>query len=127
MRRGRTAGIPAPGSAVAAEVDRRRQQVRQPAHEAECRVHVQDTGPGFSENMRAQFGEAYAQDNTLGSIPKGTGLGLAISKRMAAAMGGELYLADGEEPGAEVVLRLERATHAARGRSALFEMVAAAG
>jgi signal transduction histidine kinase len=53
-----------------------------------CRVIVRDTGSGFSESMRAQFGEAYAQDNGVDTFPKGTGLGLAISKRMAAATGG---------------------------------------
>ncbi len=76
------------------------------AHHA-C-ITVRDQGPGFSDFMRAKFGEAYAQDPDVVATHKGTGLGLAISKRLAARMGGNLSLAD-TRTGAAVILKLQLA------------------
>jgi C4-dicarboxylate-specific signal transduction histidine kinase len=55
--------------------------------------------------MRANFGEAYAQDPEKTVAHKGTGLGLAISKRLAASMGGSLSLGETRD-GAALVLKL---------------------
>ncbi len=68
-------------------------------------ITVRDRGPGFSEFMRANFGEAYAQDPEKTVAHKGTGLGLAISKRLAASMGGSLSLGETRD-GAALVLKL---------------------
>lgn len=76
------------------------------AHHA-C-ITVRDQGPGFSDFMRANFGEAYAQDPETAAGHKGTGLGLAISKRLAAKMGGSLSLGDTRK-GAALILKLQLA------------------
>jgi signal transduction histidine kinase len=73
------------------------------AHHAS--ITVRDQGPGFSEFMRANFGEDYAQDPAQTVAHKGTGLGLAISKRLAASMGGSLSLGETRK-GAALVLKL---------------------
>ncbi len=71
-------------------------------------ITVRDQGPGFSEFMRANFGEAYAQDPDTVAAHKGTGLGLAISKRLALSMGGSLSLGDTRK-GAALILKLQLA------------------
>lgn len=80
--------------------------VARTAHQA-C-ITVRDHGPGFSEFMRVNFGEAYAQDPENSAAHKGTGLGLAISKRLAASMGGSLSLGDTRK-GAALILKLQLA------------------
>jgi len=81
-------------------------EVARTAHQA-C-ITVRDQGPGFSEFMRANFGEAYAQDFENKAAHKGTGLGLAISKRLATRMGGSLSLGDTRN-GAALILKLQLA------------------
>ncbi len=71
-------------------------------------ITVRDQGPGFSEFMRANFGEAYVQDPDKVALHKGTGLGLAISKRLATKMGGSLSLGDTRK-GAALILKLQLA------------------
>jgi signal transduction histidine kinase len=81
-------------------------EIARTAHHAS--ITVRDQGPGFSEFMRAKFGEAYAQDPDNNAAHKGTGLGLAISKRLALSMGGSLSLGDTRK-GAALILKLQLA------------------
>jgi PAS domain S-box-containing protein len=101
-------------------------------------IVVRDSGVGFSaDTMKVLFDEFEQADNVLGGRQSGTGLGLAISKRLARAMGGDIW-ADGElGKGATfgVVLKLAEATKATGAvvdnasceQSAQMHMVCSAG
>lgn len=52
-------------------------------------VRVLDNGPGVPEDLRERIFEPFVTTKPEG---EGTGLGLAISRRLAAGMGGRLYL-----------------------------------
>ena len=54
-------------------------------------VAISDTGPGISEDERADVFEPYKQVG-VGRENAGTGLGLPIAKRLAESMGGRLWL-----------------------------------
>ncbi len=54
---------------------------------------IEDTGPGIPPEQRAAIFEAFRQaDASITRRHGGSGLGLAISRRLAALMGGTLYL-----------------------------------
>ena len=66
------------------------------------RLTVQDSGPGFAENILKRAFEPYVTTKT-----KGTGLGLAIVKKIMEDHGGRLSLDDRTEgPGAVATLSL---------------------
>ncbi|XXF75216.1 HAMP domain-containing sensor histidine kinase [Myxococcaceae bacterium GXIMD 01537] len=60
-------------------------------------LHVEDTGPGLSAMARERLFEPFFTTK-----PFGTGLGLAISQSIVHAHGGNLEIADGPGPGAQV-------------------------
>lgn len=63
-------------------------------------INIEDSGIGIEENSQEVVFEEFAQANE--NIEKnygGTGLGLAISKKIAALLGGELYLKNSSEKG----------------------------
>ena len=55
-----------------------------------CRIDVEDTGCGISEENLKHLGAAYVQVGEKRARNGGTGLGLAICRQLASAMGGEL-------------------------------------
>ena len=76
----------------------------------EVLLTVTDTGPGIPADRRAVVFEAFAQgDTALTRRHGGTGLGLAISARLAALMGGRVWVdpAPGRGCRFRVSLRLE--------------------
>ncbi len=69
------------------------------------RFEVRDTGPGIPVEDRTRIFESFHQgvgDTHAG----GTGLGLTISRDLARLMGGDLTLADQEEPGSSFRLEI---------------------
>ena len=69
--------------------------------DGEIRLHVQDNGPGFSENVLSRAFEPYMTTKT-----KGTGLGLAIVKKIVEEHGGRIALENHAEGGARVNISL---------------------
>jgi signal transduction histidine kinase len=64
-------------------------------------ITITDTGPGISPALREQvFAPLYS------TKAEGTGLGLAIARRIAAAHGGTLAVAESAHTGAVLVIRL---------------------
>ncbi|WP_244437733.1 PAS domain-containing hybrid sensor histidine kinase/response regulator [Hyphomicrobium denitrificans] len=71
-------------------------------------IKVTDTGVGFPAEFMAHLFDEFEQSAaTMVRHPGGTGLGLAISKRLAHAMGGDIFAESNPEQGASftVVLR----------------------
>jgi len=66
------------------------------------RVTVSDTGAGFSSGMLERAFEPFAA----GADGSGHGLGLAIVRVIAVAHGGDAAVANGDERGASVTMRL---------------------
>lgn len=63
-------------------------------------IKVTDTGVGFPREFMARLFDEFEQsDTTAGRHPGGTGLGLAISKRLARAMGGDIFAETNSEEG----------------------------
>jgi signal transduction histidine kinase len=71
--------------------------------EDEAELRVRDTGPGVPEEARARLFEPFFTTRT-----EGTGLGLALCLEIVRQHGGRIDLADGDERGAEFVVRLPR-------------------
>jgi two-component system nitrogen regulation sensor histidine kinase NtrY len=67
----------------------------------ECLLTIQDNGPGFPPDKLHRVLEPYYTTRS-----KGTGLGLAIVKKIVEDHGGNLMLANREEGGARIVIRL---------------------
>lgn len=67
-------------------------------------VRVRDTGPGVSESIKSQVGDAFVTDK-----PEGLGLGLAISKTIADKHSGQLTITNAVGGGALVELNLPAA------------------
>jgi PAS domain S-box-containing protein len=68
-----------------------RAAVRESVRGRECRVSVQDHGPGIPMEFRSRiFGKFAQADSTDTRLKSGTGLGLAISKSMIEKMGGRI-------------------------------------
>lgn len=78
-------------------------------HITDDAVHlsVQDTGPGFAEDMTEQFFDAFVTTKSEG---KGTGLGLYISRKLVEDHGGEIRISSRAGGGAQVWLTLPRAS-----------------
>jgi len=64
-------------------------------------ITIADNGPGFTDQARASLGTPFFTTRE-----GGTGLGLATSVRIAADHGGELTVADDQQPGARVRIAL---------------------
>ena len=64
-------------------------------------LEVSDNGPGFPKKGRSSLLEPYVTGRD-----KGTGLGLAIVGKIVQDHSGELELADADDGGAKVVIRL---------------------
>jgi len=70
------------------------------------RIHVSDTGIGIPPEASATIFEPFTQaDNSVTRSYGGTGLGLTISHQLAVAMGGNLEIEEGSDPGLR--MRLE--------------------
>lgn len=69
---------------------------------------VRDTGPGFPPNAFATLATPFTRADNAGDVP-GTGLGLALVRSLVEAQGGSLHLANSDEGGAEVTVRLPAA------------------
>ena len=70
-----------------------------PAYE----VSLADNGPGLGAGVRDKIFEPFFTTKT-----KGTGLGMAISRRIVEAHGGQIAVANGDCPGAEIMITLPR-------------------
>ena len=67
-------------------------------------VRVRDHGPGIAAGQRARALEAFAQIDPARSTGGSCGLGLAIVRRIVAACGGNVTLADAPGGGLDVAL-----------------------
>jgi PAS domain S-box-containing protein len=75
---------------------------------ARLEVSVRDTGPGFSEEVRARLFSRFEQGD--GSITRrfgGTGLGLSIAGALAQMMGGDISCSAAPGKGARFVFRAQ--------------------
>lgn len=59
---------------------------------------VRDTGPGIPKHYQTEIFQAFSQLDS-GSLTKGSGLGLTISKKIAALMGGDIWVESSEGQG----------------------------
>lgn len=58
-----------------------------------AKISVIDTGVGIAEEMHKELFQSFSQaDNSFSRRFNGTGLGLALSRKLAAAIGGDVYL-----------------------------------
>jgi two-component system, sporulation sensor kinase E len=78
-------------------------------------VRVTDTGPGIPEGKLAAIFEPFFSTKASG---QGTGLGLAICKELVEKQGGTLVARNGDEGGAEFVVRIPTQWTARRGNAA---------
>ncbi len=70
-----------------------------------CRLVVSDDGPGIPPGERTEVFERFSRlDASRSRQQGGSGLGLAIVKSVVAAMGGSIFIRDGELGGAEFVV-----------------------
>ena len=65
-------------------------------------ILVSDNGPGVPDHVRERLFQPFSESGTR----DGTGLGLAIARELAAVMGGDIALANGEDTGAVFEVRL---------------------
>ncbi len=73
----------------------------------QCRVVVEDDGPGIAEAERALvFAPFYRTDPSRSRRTGGTGLGLAISRQIVEAHNGAIEVASGEAGGARLAIAL---------------------
>ena len=77
---------------------------------------VEDRGPGIPKELRERAFERYFRVEETARVARGTGLGLYICRRLAEAIGGEIWLDDAYEGGCRFFLRLPL-TRAAGGPS----------
>ena len=71
------------------------------------RFEVTDTGCGLPRDKAAMIFEAFQQvDGSMNRRFEGTGLGLAIAKTLVERMGGQIWLEDSAEPGAQFVFTI---------------------
>ena len=71
------------------------------------RFLIRDTGPGVSDEVRAQLFRPFARaDKTMARRFDGFGLGLSVASRLAGAMGGGVDLLASNESGSVFVLEL---------------------
>jgi len=78
-------------------------------HPGTISLHVRDHGPGIAPAQRAYALEAFAQIAPARASGGSCGLGLAIVRRIVAACGGEMALAETPGGGLDVVLRFPAA------------------
>jgi signal transduction histidine kinase len=91
----------------------RRVTVRVEESGTQCRVAVEDTGPGIPPDMKSILFEPYVRAN---STQPGIGLGLATVKRLAEAHGGRVGVEAAPGSGSTFWFELPKATGtAARG------------
>lgn len=69
-----------------------------------CRVHVRDTGPGISAEIRERLFEPFATTKD-----SGTGLGLATCRQIARAHGGDVTVSNVAPSGARFTIELPQA------------------
>jgi signal transduction histidine kinase/ActR/RegA family two-component response regulator len=80
---------------------------REDAELADLTVTVADTGPGFSDEVKARLFRRFEQaDNSIARSYGGAGLGLAISRELAAMMNGRIDCRSEPGGGATFVLSL---------------------
>jgi hypothetical protein len=70
---------------------------------AALKVAVRDDGPGMSAEQRQRVFEPFFTTK-----PRGTGLGMAICRRIAEAHGGDIFVADNNRRGTEIVVILPK-------------------
>ncbi len=68
-------------------------------------ITMSDTGPGFPPGAFASLATPFTRADNVGDTP-GAGLGLSLVRSLVEAQGGALSLANSDEGGAEVTVRL---------------------
>lgn len=69
------------------------------------RITIRDQGPGLNADQSAHIFDPFFTTKT-----QGTGLGMAIVKRIVEAHGGQIYVGNPDQRGAEIVIDLPRQT-----------------
>jgi signal transduction histidine kinase len=83
-------------------------------HESTVVVRVADRGPGLAAGLLPRiFDPMVRGDSARNAATAGAGLGLTIARRLAESQGGALAAANRPGGGAEFILTLVRAPHAA--------------
>ncbi|WP_284642125.1 ATP-binding protein [Paenibacillus silviterrae] len=81
--------------------------LRREGERLELEFRVADTGIGIPEEHRRHLFEPFTQvDSSMTRKYSGTGLGLAICRNLVHMMGGHIYLANRDAPGAEFVFTI---------------------
>ena len=91
------------GNAVRHSPDKGQVAVRFGADVGQCRVTIDDQGPGIAPDDQQRIFERYEQ---VGDAAEGSGLGLAISRRLARSMGGDIELESAAGEGARFTMVL---------------------
>ena len=70
-------------------------------------LHVQDQGPGISDQEKDKVLERFTRGSTATGT-RGSGLGLSLVQQLIGLMGADLLMADAPSGGADVQLRFQR-------------------
>lgn len=89
------------------EVQFRVERLSQNAEAIRCRITVQDSGIGISDEFLPHIFEPYAREENAAFQQGGTGLGLCIVKNILDAMGGQIQIKSHKGKGTTVTLLLD--------------------
>jgi signal transduction histidine kinase len=67
-----------------------------------ARVHVCDRGPGIDDGERGRIFDTFYRSPATAQLASGVGVGLAVCKRLAEAMGGEMWATNRAGGGADI-------------------------
>lgn len=106
------------GNAIRYSPERTQIQITLSSDETHAQIAITDQGPGLNSAQQERVFEKFERLGRNGD--GGSGLGLYISRRLARAMGGEVFVESAKDHGARFILELPRPqARSARERSEL--------